>query len=149
MKKSLLLLLFATVLNLPALAQYDPDYKHKERRESLYASKVTSYTKMKKIGSGLGVAGGALTIVGVGLVSSADWETATNSYGNSTTTTADAEGVAGVVMITIGIPLLVTGIVLNRVGNRKVKSYQEKLNRISFNMDYTPHKKGFALVYKF
>lgn len=149
MNKNLLLLLFAIVISLPALAQYDPDYQHRERRAALYESKITSYTKMKKTGSGLGIAGGALSIVGVGLVSSAEWETTTNSYGNSTTTTADAEGVAGVIMLAVGIPMMVTGIVLNRIGNRKVRSYQEKLDRISFNMDYTPNRKGFALVYKF
>ena len=147
--KKYLLLLFAVVFAFPVLGQYDPTYQDRERRAALYESKIESYSKMKRIGSGLGVGGGALAVVGVGLISSAKWETTTNSNGYSTTTTEDAEGIAGVVMLTVGIPLMVTGIVLNRVGNRKVKSYQERLNRISFNMGYMPNNKGFALVYKF
>ncbi len=148
MKKNLLLLL-AIVITFPVLGQYDPDYQDRERKAELYESKITSYSKMKKAGSGLAVGGGALAVVGVGLISSATWETTTNSNGYSSTTTADAEGVAGVVMLTVGIPLMITGIVLNRVGNKKVKSYQERLSRVSFNMGYTPNNKGFALVYKF
>lgn len=147
--KRILLLLFAIVLAFPVLGQYDPNYQDRERRAALYESKIGSYTKMKRIGTNLGIGGGALAVVGVGLISSAQWETTTNSNGYSTTTTPDAEGVAGVVMLTIGIPMMVTGIVLNRVGNRKVKDYQERLSRVSFNMDYTPNKKGFVLVYKF
>lgn len=148
MKKYLLLLL-AVAITFPVLGQYDPDYQDRERRVALYESKIMSYSKMKRAGSGLAVGGGALAVVGIGLISSSTWETTTNSNGYSTTTTEDAEGIAGVVMLTVGIPLMVTGIVLNRVGNRKVKSYQERLSRISFNMNYTPNKKGFALVYKF
>lgn len=147
--KRILLLLFSTVLAFPVFGQYDPNYQDKERKAALYESKIENYSKMKRIGTNLGVGGGALVVIGVGLMSSAQWETGTNGYGYSTATTPDAEGVAGVVMLTVGIPMMVTGIVLNRVGNRKVKDYQERLNRLSFNMDYTPNKKGFILVYKF
>lgn len=149
MKRNIVIILILIMAgSYPSMAQYDPDYKLNERRSELYSRKITTYSKMRKVGLGLGLAGGVLTVAGVSLVSSADWET--TSYGGSTsTTTTDSEGVAGLLMLVVGVPLAVTGIVLGSIGSAKVKSYSKKLNGLSFNIDYTPHRKGVILTYRF
>lgn len=150
MKRIILItFLFVFISNLPVFAQYyDPDYKHQERREALYERKVASYTKMKRVGTSLGLAGGVLTVSGIALVSSANWETHTYN-GNTSTTTTDSEGITGLLMLVVGVPLAVTGIVLGTIGARKTKSYQERLNKLSFNLDCSPNKTGVAFTYRF
>lgn len=147
MKRIILIaLLFSFVANVPVLAQYDPDYKHRERQAELYSSKVTSYYKMKKVGTRLGLTGGVLVVGGVALVSSANWET--DPYTGNLTTT-DSQGVTGMLMLLVGVPLAATGIVLGTIGSKKARSYQEKLNRLSFNGHCSPDKTSLSLMYKF
>lgn len=150
MKKVLLLIwVFVFAIDLTALAQYDPSYKHKDRRAALFAEKIATYTKMKKVGVGLGLAGGVLSISGALLVSSADWETTTGYNGTTNKTTTDSEGVTGLLMLVVGIPLAATGIVLGSIGSHKVKSYQQKLDRLSVKVDYGWHNRGLVLTYRF
>lgn len=133
-----------------AWAQYDPHYKSKtdESRRELYSRKFQSYTKMKKTGIGLGLAGGVLTVAGALMISSADWET-TTSNGSTNVTTDDSEGAAGLAMVIIGVPLSVTGTVLGLIGGAKANSYRRKLEGLSVNVNYGQNHRGLALVYRF
>ena len=133
-----------------AQAQYDPDYNLNERRAKTYQQKIESYTKLKRTGIGLGLAGGVLSVTGIVMVSNADWETTPNSYGGgSSKTTNDSEGVTGVLMLLVGVPLAATGIVLGSIGSSKVRKYREKLEDVSLNIDYSQQNKGFTLCYRF
>ena len=48
-----------------------------------------------------------------------------------------------------GVDLIIGGVILKSVGNRKVKQYQEKLNNLSAGIRINPEVKGFAMVYRF
>jgi hypothetical protein len=122
-------------------AQTDP--------QSKYLRKVEAYRKMKNGGTVLGVAGAALTITGIVLVSKADWhqQSYVGSYGSNYNT--DGKGVAGIFSIALGVPMTVGGIVLGSIGSRKMKQYQEKLSNVRFNLLYTPQQRGMTLAYRF
>lgn len=118
-------------------------------KTELYKSKIESYTKMKKNGATMGIIGGGLTLVGVALTASADWETETDDFGNSQTTTNDPSGIAGIISLSVGIPLAVTGIILNSIGNKKVKEYSEKLENVNLGYYNTGQQKGVTIAIKF
>jgi len=97
----------------------------------LYERKVEKYTKLKRTGTTLGIAGGALTVVGVILMSNANWHTDTNAYGQTQTTTDDPQGVLGLVSVLVGVPMAGTGVVLGIIGGKKQRHYQRKLDNLS------------------
>jgi hypothetical protein len=115
---------------------------------AFYQHKVERYTKLKKTGTSLGLAGGALTAMGIALVSNAKWTTSTDAWGNETTTT-DTSGAFGIITISVGVPMAVTGIVLHSIGSRKAKYYQSKLENVSLGIIHTPQQKGISLAIKF
>lgn len=113
MIKSLLItLVIVFIINLPLSAQLD--------KKILYERKVESYTKMKSTSLTLCFFGGALTSMGIVLVSSAEWKKQGTNY-----TSSDLNAVSGVLCLFAGVPIVVTGIVLRSVGVKKVKEYQK------------------------
>lgn len=114
----------------------------------LYQQKVYSYTKMKKTGIGLTIGGIASTVIGVALVSSAEWETTTDQYG-TTTTSDDPRAFGGLLLIGGGISVSVPGIILTSIGSKKSKEYQRKLERLDLGINYKPNNKGVMLTYRF
>jgi len=121
----------------------------KESDRQMYQSKVQSYTKMKKTGSTLAIVGGGLTIVSTILVASADWEETENYHGETQYNTTDGSGVAGIVGLVIGVPMAVTGIILNSVGNRKLKYYQDKLDNVKLTSFQQGKQAWITLAIKF
>lgn len=120
----------------------------KNDKRTLYERKVESYTKLKRTGLTLATVGGGLTVAGVVLVASVDWETIQNN-GTTTFNTNDKKGIVGIYALLGGLPMLVTGIILERIGNHKVNEYSEKLYRLNLSMDYKPNYKGLTLTYRF
>lgn len=120
-----------------------------DQQRTKFENKVESFSRMKKTGSTLGFIGGGLTITGIILVSSADWSEETDIYGNTQYQTNDAGGPLGILALCTGVPLAITGIVLNSVGNRKMKEYSRKLENI--DMSYFQHgqQKGVSLSITF
>jgi len=124
MKAIISSLLFIVIGAQVAFAQIDYDKKH-------YQLKVIKFNKMKRTGTVLGVAGAVATVGGIALISSADWYTETNAYGQQNTTTDDPNGVIGLVGVIVGVPMLAGGVVLAVIGSKKERQYQEKLNKLS------------------
>ncbi len=115
---------------------------------NLYKAKIESYTKMKKTGTTLGIIGGGLTVLGVALVASADWESTIDDYGYETTTT-NATGGVGIISLSVGLPMAITGIILRSVGNRKVFEYSKKLENIDVGCFKYGQQKGLTLAIRF
>jgi hypothetical protein len=115
---------------------------------AFYQHKVERYTSLKRTGTSLGLAGGALTVMGIALVSNAKWVTTTDDWGNETTTT-DSSGAFGILSIGVGVPMAVSGIILHSIGSRKAKYYQSKLENVSLGVISTPQQKGISLAIKF
>jgi hypothetical protein len=118
-------------------------------QKQLYERKIASYSKLKTSGAVMGVCGGALTVIGVYLVSNATWETHVDYYGNTQTTTSDPGAAMGIVSIAAGIPIAVTGIVLGSIGNKKVKYYRKKLDHISVDYKIRSNQQQFTIAYRF
>ncbi len=119
-----------------------------EARRNLYQSKIESYTKLKKAGNTIGIVGGGLTLMGVALATSANWETTTDEYGFQTVNT-NTSGAIGVLSICFGVPLAITGIVLNSNGKRKVAEYTKKLENIDVGYYEQGLQKGLTLAIRF
>ncbi len=112
--------------------------------------KIQRYTKMKKTGTVLTIVGGALTITGIALISSAKVESTTNIYGQPTYTSNDPNAVGGVLCLLGGLGMAGTGIPLMAVGSSRVKKYTAQLNTLSFNLKLTPSgQAGVGFTYSF
>ena len=112
--------------------------------------KIEHYTKMKKTGTGLTIAGGVLTIVGIALASSANYQTTTNGYGQQTYTSNDPNAVGGVLCLLGGLGMAGAGIPLWAVGSSRVKKYTAQLNTVSLNLKLTPSgQAGVGFTYSF
>jgi len=120
-----------------------------EDRRALYERKIAGFSKMKRIGLTLAGVGGGLTVAGVILVSSVDWSQTSNGNGGTTYVTDDPSGLVGVIMIYGGLPMMVTGIILGAIGNKKVKDYSEKLYNLNVGFNVTPNYSGVRLTYRF
>lgn len=116
--------------------------------ETLYQRKVISYTKMKKAGITLLVTGGASVLVGSIMTASADWESYSSSN-SAGVTTNDPLGGAGMLVLGIGIPVTVVGIIFTAIGAKKVKYYGGKLDNLSLNISTSNEHCGLILTYKF
>ena len=121
---------------------------NQESKKSLYERKVISFTKMKKTGMNLTFGGALLTAGGVALmINGVERMDGYNSY-NSNSNAGDGEFFLGYAAFLIGGSATTGGIVLWAIGGSKKKSYQRKLNSLSFNLNPGP-RQAFTLAYKF
>ena len=72
------------------------------------------YGKMKKKGLGMLIGGGAATLFGILMVTSADWETSTTAT-SVNKSTQDPQGGLGILLLVPGIPLTISGLVVNSI----------------------------------
>ena len=121
----------------------------KQNEQAQYQSKVQSYTKMKRTGSTLAIVGAGVSVVSTILVASADWEETEDYNGQTQYNTTDGSGALGIVGLVIGVPMAVTGIILNSVGNRKLKYYQEKLDNVKLTSFHQGQQNGITLAISF
>jgi len=136
----LIILLSAFIFNTQLLAQID--------EKALYKKKVNTYLKLKKNGSTIALLGGGVTLAGVIMVSTVEWQTQSTSTGTNITT-SDPEGVWGLLCIVVGVPVSVTGLVLGKIGYSNAIKYQKKLSGLSMGVNFSPQQKGISLVYRF
>jgi len=119
----------------------DGSQEDQEKRQ-LYENKVLSYNRLKNTGAALAIGGGLGTIGGIVLVANSDLDT--DPY--------DDQGNLGVLLITVAIPVFVTGIVLGIIGGNKTREYEEKLHRLSAGVNpayYLGYKVGGEHALKF
>ena len=138
--RKFILILIITVISLSAIAQ--------QTKKDLFEYKVERYSKMKKNGTTMAAAGGVATVIGIVLISQADWEKETTPSGVNYNTQDESGGV-GILVTGIGAQIAITGIILAAIGNKKEKEYKNKLDKVSFRIKSTPQMTGFSLVYKF
>lgn len=123
-------------------------YSQRLSGEELYKYKVKRYSKMKDTGRNMGLIGCGATVAGVLLITGSEWEESTDRYGN-TIKEPPAGFFLGIVSIYAGIPVCVTGIVLNSVGKRKKAYYQNLLDHVDLNYYQNGKHKGFNLAVRF
>ncbi len=139
-----------TIIILFALFTFVLSYGQQNDHEiALYKYKVDQYTKLKKRGGVMATIGVCTGLMGALLISNADWEKTTDDYGNTQYNTSNPGGLFGVVFICVGAPLSITGLVLNGVGNRKIKYYNQKLENVKLGLYQNGQQKGFTLSMRF
>lgn len=138
--KRIILILLTLFISFSSFAQYN--------QKALFEQKVEHYSKMKHNGITMGAIGSAATAVGVIFLSTTDWEKETTPTGTNYHTD-DASGGVGIVLVAVGVPLAITGIILGAIGNKKEKEYKAKLDKLSFKFKSTHEMTGLSLVYNF
>jgi len=123
-------------------------------KKELYQRKVMKFTQMKKTGTILIVAGAGTAVFSGILFSTIKWDKETHySYWGGSSTSYDTEEkgkfMMSVLGIGCGVGALAGGIVLNRIGNRKIKQYSDKLDKLSLNFNYDSKRIGVQMVCKF
>ncbi|HCW06768.1 MAG TPA: hypothetical protein DGG95_05320 [Cytophagales bacterium] len=105
--------------------------------------KYEKYRRMKGTGTALTVLGGIATIVGVSMMTSVEYTTTTNQYGQQQTTPNDSgTAVGGALLFLGGTGMLGAGIPLMIVGSKKAKKY--KVYSSSLNLDLAPMRAGLS-----
>lgn len=82
------------------------------------------------------------------MTASADRESYSSSN-SAGVTTNDPLGGAGMLVLGIGIPVTVVGIIFTAIGAKKVKFYGGKLDNLSLNISTSNEQCGLILTYKF
>jgi hypothetical protein len=150
MKKILLSLsLLFIFISQNTFAQYYYENHQDQDRRELYERKIVTYTKMKKTGWTVAAVGTGATIIGIIMISNAEWETTTNSYGQTQTTTSDPEGVVGILGVSLGIPAAVAGAVFGIIGAKKQNQYMGKLERLDIGYRKYNDYNSIRLTYRF
>jgi hypothetical protein len=139
--KTLTSILILVLISIQAFSQTNSD-------KALYEQKIIKYTRMKRTGTVLTIAGGVLTTVGVVILSNSSYSTVSNGYGYSETHTEGNPGL-GVLCFITGTGGLGAGIPLMIVGSKAKRKYEDKLQSLSLKLNVNPNHKGFALTYRF
>lgn len=134
--KTTLLLLTLIVLSNHLLAQKQEPVRDKR----FYEIKEMKYTRLKKTGVGLTVAGSVFAIAGIITLSNAE----TDSYGLP----IGNKALIGWLSIIGGVGMLSPGIPLAIIGSIKSKKYHEKVNSFSLETRLTPQEL-LSLTFKF
>jgi len=119
----------------------------KEQQRSLYQNKAYKFTKMKKTGIGLTFGGAILTAGGIAMmVNGANDYVDDDSYSSSDLLpTSFYVGYIGAIL---GGAATTGGIVMWSIGGSKAKSYNNRLNSLSLNLNPAP-KQMISLSYRF
>jgi len=104
---------------------------------------------MKSTGAALLVLGGAATVGGILLVSSASWETQTTEDGQTNATTQDASGGLGMLLLVGSLPLTIGGVIFTSIGSSKERQNKRLLNSLSFSPIIERKKTGMSIAYRF
>lgn len=140
MKKIVIVILLVGLGSSQLLAQQD---------RSFYEAKLARYTKMKKTGTILTAAGVGLTLAGIVMMSTAEYETIDDGFGGSTRVSSDPQAIIGAISLLGGMGMMGPGIPLAIIGSKKTKQYSEKLNTISIDMKASPQRAAIGLTFKF
>lgn len=117
-----------------------------ESQKDFYWKKAEKFGRMKKTGVGLTIGGAVLTIVGIGLIADAA-HTETTSYGYYNEPN-EANLMAGVVALELGVGMTAGGIVLWSIGASKKNKYLNRIKTMTLNLNADSRQK-LSLVYKF
>jgi hypothetical protein len=140
--KIVILVLAAILFSIPAFSQVAQD-------KSFYEQKVIRYTRMKKTGTVLTIAGTVLTVVGFVALSNATWEEYEDVNGNIQQRATGGNALLGGVCLIAGIGSAGAGIPLAIIGSKNKKKYEDKVKSLSFRFNANPNNTGLVLTYKF
>ncbi len=117
---SILLVVFASHISVQA----------QDQKKQLYLRKVEKFTTMRNAGIGLTIGGSVLTILGFSTMSNAVAEDP-NLY----TDESNSKFFSGYLVTALGVTATGGGITLWAIGGSKRRSYLNKLNSLSLNLN--------------
>jgi hypothetical protein len=133
--KIIFILLIAFTSHLSLLAQ--------DQKKQLYLHKVEKFTNMRNAGIGLTIGGAILTIAGISTMSNAAAEDP-----NLLSEESSSKFAVGYLVTVLGVTATGGGITLWAIGGSKKKSYLNKLNSLSLNLNPSQHHL-VSLAYRF
>lgn len=114
-----------------------------DQKKQLYLHKVEKFTNMRNAGVGLTIGGAILTIVGISSMSKAVAEDP-NLY----TDESNSKFAIGYLVTALGVTATGGGITLWAIGGSKRRSYLNRLNSLSLNLNPSPYHM-VSLAYRF
>lgn len=117
--------------------------KAQDQRKQLYQHKVEKFTTMRNVGVGLTIGGAILTIAGISTMSNAIAEDP-----DLVTDNGASKFMTGYLVTVLGVTASGGGIALWVIGGSKKRSYSNKLNALSLNLNPAPHHL-VSLAYRF
>ena len=113
------------------------------QKKQLYQQKIEKFTTMRNVGVGLTIGGAILTIAGISTMSNAIAQDPNLETENGT-----SKFMTGYLVTVLGVTASGGGIALWAIGGSKKRSYSNKLNSLSLNLNpSTRHL--VSLAYKF
>jgi hypothetical protein len=135
----LFLLFLATFIHAVSAQEYDRPYLE---------GRLAKFKSMRSGGFTMAGIGGAALLGGIVLASNGKYETVDTGTGTQANA-KDGAAVGGILLIAVGVPLTVAGVILGSLGNRKVGQYQRRLEGLSLNLDLGHGHQGARLAYTF
>ncbi len=121
-----------------------------EESKEVCLEKVRSYTHMANAGRALtGLGGGCLLGGGLLIMTLPQEYWSTNGYTISDMKKYDNQYVGGVILTSVGVGLLATGITLASVGKHSAKNYRQKMNYLSVHPFSNARGQGLMLTFNF
>lgn len=142
MKKiTLLTFLFAVIMPIVSHAQQnDPEFLR---------AKIEKFSRMKRTGIVMLVAGSASTVGGIVLLANADWEKTSTGNGSVNYNSNDGNALFGMLLTGVGVGLMGGGIPLALIGHNKAEKYKGQLLSLTMVPIVETNYSGIHLALRF
>ena len=116
---------------------------------SLYQTEMQRPPDFGRIGGILIGTGTFLTVGGIILASTADWQQNPSYYSERNYSTTDPIAYIGLGTIILGVPMIFTGIVFKIIDRRTRWHNSQICQKINLNYFQSEHQRGLTLTYRF
>ncbi|NOU45993.1 MAG: hypothetical protein HOO86_02915 [Bacteroidales bacterium] len=140
MKKTILIMMMCVLFSHFTLQAQVQD---QNKKKFLYESKVQKFNTMRNAGIVLTIGGAVLTIAGISTMSNAIADDP-----DMVTDAGTSKFLTGYLCTALGLTASGGGIVLWAIGGAKKRSYTQKLNSLSLNLNPAP-RQMVSLAYRF
>jgi hypothetical protein len=142
MKRIVLAVCLLSLAYVNSYAQYN-----QKSQQEIYAGKVERYKRLSHAGTGMILGGSALTILGMVTVENSHKKRMENN--NFPTSDSSNKEALGYYCFGTGIPIAITGIVLQSIWEKKAKFYKSKIELTDLRFKCTPRQTGLSLAFRF
>jgi hypothetical protein len=112
-------------------------------------AKILKFSKMRNTGYTMMGSGALMTMGGIILISSSDWNKTSNGTGSVNYQSNDPKGFAGILLTVVGVGLVGGGTAVTLIGTSHIKKYSRILNNVTMSPLIRSDQSGIMLTYRF